>query len=307
MAVLFARCGGDGSTSPASVIMSVAFHESSIALGLGASLKPTIDVRGADGALLSDLSGVEWQSSNTSFVTVDAQGTLRGIALGGPATVTASIGGKSATTTVSVVPASVAISPAVTSMGPGESIQLQVAAYDAAGTLLSLGQPTWVVHSFSATTIAAITPQGLLTALTPGPFEVVATIAGASATVQLGVRSELDGRWSGTGSVGRLISLEVQFAVVTSFSISNIVYQGCVTLQLAGAVNAPISVNQFAFSFSSPGGNQSMVVSGTFWGDGTMTGAHTSTSLGLQACTPENGGSVGVRNLTAETFTATKQ
>jgi hypothetical protein len=306
-AAVAAGCGGDSGTAvEAGTVVSIEITQPSIALGLGATLQLTTNVRGKDGGLLA-VSGMEWRSSNTAFVTVDAQGEITGVALGGPATITASVEGKSGTATVRVVPAQIAISPAITSLAVGESVELSATAYDAAGTVISVGAPTWRATSLAASTVVTISPSGLLTAVAPGAFELAVTLGGAERIDRLGVRSIYDGLWLGTNNTTAHLPLqvEVRFGSVTAFRIPNIVIQACTTRQLDVAVSGPIVNDQFSFNFSVPS-NPGTTVTGTFTSPTTMTGAYGSISLGVFACDAENGGVISGHIMGSAAFSTGK-
>lgn len=90
-----------GPTSPTPVISTVGVSPSSVALNIGQSVVLAATVDDQNGNAMSGQT-VAWTSSNTAIATVNANGSVVGVALG-TATITATASGKSATATVTVV------------------------------------------------------------------------------------------------------------------------------------------------------------------------------------------------------------
>src|SRR4051812_40391982 len=117
---LVSGCGGDAETGPS--VVSIRFAKSTASLAIGGASHLDIvayDARNNPVDLVGQLS---WRSSDPARVSVDADGTIHGLALGGPVTISAMAAGKSATAGVIVRPASVEISPRPDSVVVGQSV-----------------------------------------------------------------------------------------------------------------------------------------------------------------------------------------
>jgi uncharacterized protein YjdB len=138
-------------------------------------------------ALGTPLSGrtVTWATSDQTLATVDANGLVTAVALGG-ATITATSEGKSGTATITVsnVPvASVVVSPATATVQQGQTVQLAATPQDASGAPLSGRVVTWATPDVTVATVNAA--SGLVTAVAVGTATITATSEGktGSATI----------------------------------------------------------------------------------------------------------------------------
>lgn len=168
--------------SVASVTVSIA--PTTIALGQTASAQVTL--RDSAGNTIAGRT-VSWSSSNPSVAPVSPTGVITGLATGGPVTITAAIDGRSgsASVTVGAVPvASISVLPSALSLVQGTTGQLTATARDASGNVLTGRSVTW---SSSSTTVAVVSAQGLVTALTVGSSTITASVDGVSATVNVSV------------------------------------------------------------------------------------------------------------------------
>ncbi|MEO8561885.1 MAG: Ig-like domain-containing protein [bacterium] len=130
--------------------------------------------------------GFIWTTSNASVATVDATGLVTGIGPGSAA-IAATSEGKSAQSTFSIIQgaiASVTVAPNPITMVAGQSTQLAVSARDAGGSVVT-GKP--VVWSSSNTSLASVSPQGVVTAVGAGSTTITATIEGVSGTTAVTV------------------------------------------------------------------------------------------------------------------------
>ncbi|HJU74224.1 MAG TPA: Ig-like domain-containing protein [Gemmatimonadaceae bacterium] len=125
-----------------------------------------------------------WSSSAPGVATVDQSGSVTGVS-SGSATISASSGGQTGTSTVTVTNvfvASVVISPKTASVVANSQQQFTVQLLDANGG--SLGQSgrtvTWVSRDPA---IATVNSSGLMTAVAAGQTRIVATTIGATALV----------------------------------------------------------------------------------------------------------------------------
>ncbi len=118
---------------------------------------------------------VTWSSSDTALATVDGTGLVTGVAAG-LATITASAGGQSATSVITVVSnpvVSVSVSPASANLSPGQTAQLTASPQDANGYTLSGRLVTWTSSNQSAATVNS--SSGLVTGVTAGTATITAT------------------------------------------------------------------------------------------------------------------------------------
>ena len=134
------------------------------------------------------LSGrvVTWASTNPGVAAVNSSGLVSGVAAGA-ATVTAACEGQSGTAaiTVTVVPvASVAVSPASTSVTVGQSVQLAATPQDANGDPLTGRTVTWATSNAA---VAGVTGNGLVTGATAGTATITASSEGRSGTAAITV------------------------------------------------------------------------------------------------------------------------
>jgi uncharacterized protein YjdB len=145
---------------------------------VGATLRLTATLKQNDGVLT-------WSSSAPAVATVDGSGLVTAVAAGA-ATITATSGGKtgSAAITVSLVVASVIVSPASASVVAGGTAQLTATLKDWAGNVLAGHAVTW---TSSNPAIATVSAAGLVTGVVAGSATITATSEGQSATAAINV------------------------------------------------------------------------------------------------------------------------
>ncbi|HEY0840755.1 MAG TPA: Ig-like domain-containing protein, partial [Vulgatibacter sp.] len=127
-----------------------------------------------------------WTSGDPSVASVDAEGTLVGVAVG-ETTITAAIGGKAGKASVRVIPAKVAIvsvEPAEARLFPDDTVQFEAAAFSAGGALLENRAAAW---ASDAPEVASVSDAGLVRARAPGAAEILVTVDGVTAAVQVKV------------------------------------------------------------------------------------------------------------------------
>lgn len=179
MATLLLSCGGGKPASlqiePKTVQMSKK----------GESKTLTATVRDMDGGAISG-APVEWSSTNTKTVTVDAAGNVTAVA-SGVATVIAKSGDDvSGQSIVTVLIASrLVIEPdRVLLRSADETLDLTLKVLDEKGQLMPGGEVVWT----SSDPAVVKVENGMLTAITDGRATVTATSAGLSASVDVTVR-----------------------------------------------------------------------------------------------------------------------
>jgi len=177
-----AACDGGGSSSGTTgsrdVFIRIANADVELAPGDQARIEAT--VVGASAAV------PEWHTSSPTIVTVDASGTVRGMAEG-EATITAVYGSATSNARVHVKPkqvARVAVTPdAVVLHALGDSVRLTATAYDAQGGTLA-NTPSW---STADSAVATVSPTGLVVARGTGLARVVAAASGKADTSMIQV------------------------------------------------------------------------------------------------------------------------
>lgn len=195
------------SQSVATVSLSPA---SNTLVSLGATLTFTLSVSDANGTAITGLP-VTWTSSQPSFATVD-NGTVKAVA-NGSTTITATVGGKSATAQVIVAqavnsvqvvidtttnltvgargPGRLAIRPRASATASsqlaslGDSIQFRAIAQDALGNAVSGPVVTWVS---SRPDLVSIDGSGKTTAVQNGNAVVTASVGGIAGTANVTVQ-----------------------------------------------------------------------------------------------------------------------
>ncbi|MFL5542311.1 MAG: Ig-like domain-containing protein, partial [Longimicrobiaceae bacterium] len=127
---------------------------------------------------------VTWTSSDSAVAVVDAHGRVTGVS-SGSARVRATVEGVSASAAVRVrepAVARAAVRPDSVVLQPGQSVDLDAAAYDAGGHVLTGRPVTWTT---SDSTVAKLGAGGLVTAGSPGSARVTATVEGVSASAMV--------------------------------------------------------------------------------------------------------------------------
>ncbi len=273
---LVLACSRDSGAVSGPAVTTVAMARSDYTIGLGATSNIELFAYDENGNSMPLPTGITWTSGDPTLVSVDAGGNVHGVALGGPVAITASIARSTASTRITVRPASVSISPALDSVPRGQSVQLTAAARDASGAEVAAGATTWSVAPAS---VATISPTGLLTAVATGTFTVTATIYAVNAQLSSGVPSQYDGTWVGTAtnSYGRpqAIRFNVRFATVGLFVIPD-VPTSCgpqVTVQYSSVLGAAIVNDRFYQLAPSTPGASSFYIVGVFTSPTTVVGS----------------------------------
>jgi len=246
-AVSEGKSGGAAITvNPAPVpVASVAVTPASATVQAGQTVQLAATPKDANG---NPLSGrvVTWVSGNSAVATVNAGGLVTSAAAGS-ATITATSEGQSGTATITVttVPvASVAVTPAATSLPTGGTVQLTAIPKDANGTPLTGRSVAWTSSNGA---VATVSSSGLVTAVATGSATITATSEGqsgsasitvsnapvatvavtpASASVQVGQTVPLTATpkdASGTPLSGRVISWSSSNTAVATVSSSGVV------------------------------------------------------------------------------------
>ena len=157
------------------------------------SLNVPVSATGQLAALVLDSVGnpltgrsLTWQSGDPAVATVNATGTVSGVAPG-TVTVTAAAGGRTGSATVVVPqpsPGSIVVTPAVDTVVTGATVQLSAVVRDSLGTIVPGAVVGW---STSDATVATVSSGGLVTGTGPGLATLVASLSGVTGSSRITV------------------------------------------------------------------------------------------------------------------------
>ena len=167
----FAVACGDSSGPPAVTLVEVSSPASDVAVG--GTLQLTATARDAKGTILTGRP-VTWTSGSLTTATVSASGLVTGVAAGSTA-ITTTIGGKTGSKTINVIPppvATVTVTLPASTLRVGETTEGTAVARDASNNVLPGRATSWVS---SNTQIATVSNAGIVTAITPGAATISAT------------------------------------------------------------------------------------------------------------------------------------
>ena len=155
-------------------------------LVVGDTLRLSAGAYDADGHVVAGAE-FSWSSSEESVATVGAGGLVTAVAPGS-ATVTATAGGVTGSSEVSVRSpvASVSVTPSEGTLVVGDTLRLSAGAYDADGVAVADAEFSW---SSSDESVATVGAGGLVTAVAPGSATVTATADGVTGSSEVSVRS----------------------------------------------------------------------------------------------------------------------
>ncbi len=166
-------------------VSSIIISPQSPKVVVGQTQQLVTTLRDASGNTLTGQT-VTWSSSNQSAATVSTAGLVSGIA-SGTSTITATVGGSSATGLLTVTDAqvvSVTVTPALYVLEAGETLQQTVTLTDGTGNELTGPKVTW---SSSDPLIVTVSTKGLVKSKARGSATVTATSEGVSKTVAIEV------------------------------------------------------------------------------------------------------------------------
>jgi uncharacterized protein YjdB len=166
-------------------VATVAVSPDAATLQVGQTRQLSAVLRDAANAVLTGRA-VSWRSSNDAIATVSAEGVVTAVTQG-QARITATSEGAEGVSDVTVLPvpvASVRISPETATLSIGQTRQYAATTHDAAGNLLPGRTITW---STSNSARAAVSQQGVVTAIAEGAVTITATSEGKAADAQLTV------------------------------------------------------------------------------------------------------------------------
>ena len=188
-ATITATSEGKSGTSAITVtfvpVASVAVTPASASVNEGKTVQLTATPKDGNGNPLSGRA-VAWVSSNTTVATVSSSGLVTG-KVAGTATITATSEGQSGTSAITVVHvpvASVTVAPPSATVQVGSTVQLTATPKDAGGNPLTGRTVTW---ASSNTSVATVSPSGLVSGATVGSATITATSEGQSGTATITV------------------------------------------------------------------------------------------------------------------------
>jgi uncharacterized protein YjdB len=173
------------------IILSVAVSPSTASIPAGTTERYSASAFFSDGTRKDVTASATWTASDTAVATVDASGVARGVAMGGPVTLTASVGNVSGTGEVTVTRAlltSIHITPDTASIPAGRTQQFTASGTYSDGTTRDLTRGvTWTTGDAS---VATITTDGLATGVAAGgPLLVTAEQEAVSGMAQLTINA----------------------------------------------------------------------------------------------------------------------
>jgi uncharacterized protein YjdB len=182
-AAAFSACSKDAVGPAVSSVGSVVVEPPSATVAVNSSLTLNAEVLGPDGGVLSD-ARISWASADPSIAEVSSGGVVTGRKVG-TVLIAASSRGKDAFSRITVNPTPVSIvrlSTTSRAMMVGQTFQLSAEAVDGSGNVLT-GRP--IAWSSSNTSVASVSPGGMVTALAPGAVIITASSEGKSAVATI--------------------------------------------------------------------------------------------------------------------------
>ncbi|MGI4755738.1 MAG: Ig-like domain-containing protein, partial [Janthinobacterium lividum] len=177
--------------TPATLV-SVALSPLSAQIAKGTRQQFTVTGTYTDGTTVDLSSQATWTSTDSSVVSIDANGLAAGTGIG-TAQVTAAIGGKSATTSNFSVSAatlvSVAFQPTQISLAKGTGTSVTVIGTFTDGSTQDL--TAMAIFTSSNTTVAQIDQSGAVTGLAPGTSTISMQVNGVSNSLNVTVTPEV--------------------------------------------------------------------------------------------------------------------
>ena len=223
-------------------VASVSVNPAAANVPVGGTSQLTATAKDAAGNVLTGRA-VTWSSDAPAVATVSATGLVSGVTAGS-AHITATSEGQSgsATITVAMVPvATVLVAPATASLRVGTTALFIATTEDAAGNVLSGRAITW---SSDAPSVAAVSVDGLVSALSSGSATITATSEGKSGTSSVTVSVVPVASVSVTpGSVNLRVGGSAQLSATAKDSANNVLSGRIVTWSSSAPSVATVSTN----------------------------------------------------------------
>lgn len=218
-------CGGGGEASGPRAIAQLNILLPADSMHIGEVLQAKLSAKdGSGAAVTAEVWDAVWASSTPSVASVTQRGIVRAVGVG-QTTVSATIGGRSSEFVMRVVAipvALVSLSPLSIVLAPGATRQLVAVPLDATGRELQGRSIAWLS---SDTSVVLVSPQGVLTAVSPGLTSVHAISEGSYASADVRVSGPPGPVAKVTlipAAVGIKIGEGVQLATILEDAIGNV-------------------------------------------------------------------------------------
>jgi uncharacterized protein YjdB len=172
-------------TAPPASVASVSVVLNASAISVGQTTQASATLRDANNNVLTGRV-ITWSSSNTGVATVSASGVVAAVTAG-TAQIRATSEGITGSATLTVNPppvATVTVVLSASSLTTGQTTQATATLRDAANNVLTGRTITW---SSSNSAVATVTASGLVTAVTAGSANIIATSEGKTGQAALTV------------------------------------------------------------------------------------------------------------------------
>ncbi len=191
MVAFVAGCGGTTSSVDLPSVVSVSITPATPSIPISGIQQFTATATYSDGLThnVTTAPGIAWSSASTGVATVSATGMATGVA-NGTSVITAAIGGKSATTNLTVTTAtlvSIAVTPATPSIPVTTTQQFTAIASYTAGPVINVTAAPGMVWSSSTAGVATVSATGMATGVANGSAVITATYGGKTGTANLTV------------------------------------------------------------------------------------------------------------------------
>ena len=211
--------GGDSSTptsTPTPVLTSISVSGGAT-VAAGATLTLVASPRDQNGNVIS--ASINWSSAATNIATVNGSGVVTGVAPG-TAVITATSGSVSTSTTVTVTAPLVVITIIVsggTSVVAGATLQLTASPKDQNGN----GIAATVAWSSSATSVASVSSNGLVSGVATGTAVVTASSGGVNGQVTVTVLAPVLTTIAISGAASVVAGSSTQFNASSTDQVGN--------------------------------------------------------------------------------------
>ncbi|WP_375772467.1 Ig-like domain-containing protein [Archangium gephyra] len=181
----------DPAEQSAATLTGVSVTPATISLSAGATQQLTVTGTYSDGSTKSLTANAAFDSDTPATARVSSPGGLVTAVAAGTARITATVSGKSASTSVTVnassapTLSSIALGPSPASVAQGSTLQLTVTGTYSDGSNRPLTAD--VTFSSSAQGIATVSTSGVVTGVSVGSATLTASVAGKTATLEVSV------------------------------------------------------------------------------------------------------------------------
>lgn len=261
-------------TVTAPVVQSISVSPTSASIAAGYTQQFTATGHYSDGSMQTLTNSVTWLSSNTSVASISSGGLAKGLAAGGPVTITAALNSVSGTASLTVTAAiltSIAVTPANTSVPAGGTQQFTATGTYSDGSAQTL---TGVAWSSSNTAVATISASGLASALSAGSATISGTASGITGSTMMTVIT-LRSMTVTPANPSIFVGSTQQFTVTGTYNDGS-------TRDLTSTV-AWMSSDTTVASITSPGGLATGVAKGTATITATSGNVSSATTLTVNA------------------------